>query len=88
MGRGVAQARQARQLGLLYLENNLSVGTFSAHTLTVLELLAAQAAISLASAQLYANLQQENAERKEAESERVFTRLAATVARELRRATL
>ena len=28
------------------------------------------------------------AERKEAESERVFTRLAATVARELRRATL
>jgi PAS domain S-box-containing protein len=59
--------RQAQQLGLLYLENNLSVGTFTAHTLTVLELLAAQAAISLESAQLYANLQQENAERKKAE---------------------
>jgi PAS domain S-box-containing protein len=62
--------RQAQQLGLLYLENNLTVGAFSAHTLTVLELLATQAAISLESARLYANLQQENAERQQAEAGR------------------
>jgi PAS domain S-box-containing protein len=61
--------RQAQQLGLLYLENNLAVGAFSAHTLTALGLLAAQAAISLESARLYANLQQENAERRQAEAE-------------------
>jgi PAS domain S-box-containing protein len=59
--------RQAQQLGLLYLENNLTVGAFSAHTTTALGLLAAQAAISLDSARLYANLQQENAERRQAE---------------------
>jgi PAS domain S-box-containing protein len=59
--------RQAQQLGLLYLENNLAVGAFSAHTLTALGLLAAQAAISLESARLYANLRQENAERQQAE---------------------
>jgi PAS domain S-box-containing protein len=61
--------RQAQLVGLLYLENNLMAGAFSAQTLTVLELLAAQAAISLDSARLYAKLQQENAERRQAEAE-------------------
>jgi len=50
--------RQAEQLGLLYLENNLAAGAFTAQTLTVLELLAAQAAISLESARLYEELRQ------------------------------
>jgi signal transduction histidine kinase/ActR/RegA family two-component response regulator len=43
---------------LLYLENNLMAGAFNAQTLTVLELLAAQAAISLESAGLYEELRQ------------------------------
>jgi predicted ATPase/signal transduction histidine kinase/FixJ family two-component response regulator len=50
--------RQAQQLGLLYLENNLMAGAFSSQTLIVLELLAGQAAISLESARLYEELQQ------------------------------
>jgi PAS domain S-box-containing protein len=59
--------RQAQLVGLLYLENNLTAGAFTPHTLAVLELLASQAAISLETALLYANLEQENAERRRAE---------------------
>ena len=59
--------RQAQQLGLLYLENNLVAGAFTAQTLTALELLAAQAAISLDNARLYTGLRQENTERRQAE---------------------
>jgi PAS domain S-box-containing protein len=59
--------RQATLLGMLYLENNLVTHAFTADQLTVLELLASQAAISLETARLYADLRQENAERKRAE---------------------
>jgi signal transduction histidine kinase len=55
--------------GVLYLENNLAPGVFTADRLAVLELLAAQAAISLKNAQLYAELQQENSERRKAQED-------------------
>jgi GAF domain-containing protein len=42
----------------------LVIGAFHSGRLAVLELLAAQAVISLESARLYADLQQENAERR------------------------
>ncbi|HVK79411.1 MAG TPA: diguanylate cyclase, partial [Verrucomicrobiae bacterium] len=48
--------RQDALLGVLYLENSLVAHAFTPARLTVLELLAAQAAISLENAQLYADL--------------------------------
>ncbi|MBV8641524.1 MAG: AAA family ATPase [Verrucomicrobia bacterium] len=61
--------KQAKLVGVLYLENNLTAGAFTSDRIAVLELLASQAAISLEHAQLYADLQQENIERKRAEEE-------------------
>jgi PAS domain S-box-containing protein len=49
--------KQTKLVGVLYLENNLTSGVFSAERLTVLELLASQAAISLENASLYSDLQ-------------------------------
>jgi predicted ATPase/signal transduction histidine kinase len=57
--------RQAEVEGLLYLENNLVTGAFTPERLAVLELLAAQAAISLENAML---LSQERAAREAAEA--------------------
>jgi PAS domain S-box-containing protein len=48
--------RQTELVGVLYLENNLLSGAFPRSRLTVLELLASQAAISLENALLYAAL--------------------------------
>ena len=59
--------RQAVLLGVLYLENNLVAHAFTPERVTVLEMLASQAAISLENAQLYDEVQQENMERKRAE---------------------
>jgi len=59
--------RQCALTGLLYLENTLLTHAFTPQRVTVLELLAAQAAISLENALLYADLQQENSERKRME---------------------
>ncbi|KYF73559.1 AAA family ATPase [Sorangium cellulosum] len=59
--------RQARLIGLLYLENNLVTGAFTPARLSVLELLASQSAISLENAMLFSELEQENAERRRAE---------------------
>ncbi len=50
---------QGKLNGLLYLENNLASGLFT-QRLEVLELLSAQAAISIENAQLYRNLQRFN----------------------------
>jgi len=61
-------SRQARLVGVLYLENTLTTHAFTPERVTVLELLASQAAISLENALLYADLQQENAERKRVEA--------------------
>jgi PAS domain S-box-containing protein len=49
--------KRAAPLGLLYLENNLVKGAFTAERLEVLEVLAAQAAISLENSTLYEALQ-------------------------------
>nr|WP_275976800.1 AAA family ATPase [Polyangium aurulentum] len=61
--------RQSEFMGAVYLENNLTAGAFTPDRLLVLGILVSQAAISLENATLYANLTQENAERKRAEAE-------------------
>jgi PAS domain S-box-containing protein len=61
-------ARQARLIGAIYLENNLAAHAFTPHQVALLELLTAQAAISLENAALYRDLQQENEERARTET--------------------
>ena len=61
--------RQGEPLGLLYLENNLLSGVFTADKLEILELIASQAAISLENARLYEGLRREYAERKQVEEQ-------------------
>jgi PAS domain S-box-containing protein len=48
--------KQAKLIGVLYLENNLASHVFTPARISVLELLAAQAAISLENARLYNDL--------------------------------
>jgi predicted ATPase/signal transduction histidine kinase len=55
-------------IGVFYLENNLAPGVFDATRTAVLEVLAPQAAISLETARLYAELIDENNRRAEAEA--------------------
>ncbi|MCB0166358.1 MAG: AAA family ATPase [Anaerolineae bacterium] len=43
-------------LGMLYLENNLTIGAFTANRLEMLQLLSAQAAVSLENARLYTGI--------------------------------
>jgi len=62
--------RQSALIGLLYLEHQQLAQAFTPERLTVLKLLAGQAAISLENARLYGELQQENHERRQAEAER------------------
>ena len=59
--------KQAKLIGLIYLENNLAPATFTPQRIAVLEMLASQAAISLENARLYAELIAENRERRKAE---------------------
>ncbi|MBW4685719.1 MAG: AAA family ATPase [Komarekiella atlantica HA4396-MV6] len=54
---------QGKLIGLVYLENNLTVGAFTPDRLRILKLLSSQAAISLENAQLYTNLEEKIAER-------------------------
>ena len=61
--------KQAKLIGLLYLENNLAPGIFTPQRIAVLELLASQAAISLENAALYAELAAENRIRRQAEED-------------------
>ncbi len=49
---------QGKLLGILYLENNLATGAFTSDRVELLNLLCAQAAISLENAQLYERSQQ------------------------------
>src|SRR3984885_1156632 len=49
--------KQSKLVGVLYLENNLTPRAFTSDRVAVLELLAAQAAISLENAGLYSDLQ-------------------------------
>src|SRR5882757_4367082 len=53
--------KQAKLIGVLYLENNLASHVFTPSRISVLELLASQAAISLESARLYNDLQEREA---------------------------
>ncbi len=62
--------KQAKLIGVLYLENNLTPRAFTPDRLAVLNLLASQAAISLENALLYADLRLEITERKHAQAER------------------
>jgi light-regulated signal transduction histidine kinase (bacteriophytochrome) len=59
--------RQTELVSILYLENNLTTGAFTAERISTLELLASQAAISLENTRLYTELSRENAERRRAE---------------------
>ncbi|WP_373547751.1 AAA family ATPase [Chamaesiphon sp.] len=49
---------QSQLIGLLYLENNLTIGTFTPDRVEILKLLSAQAAISIQNAQLYVALRE------------------------------
>jgi PAS domain S-box-containing protein len=53
--------KQAKLIGVLYLENNLASYVFTPTRISVLELLASQAAISLENARLYNDLQEREA---------------------------
>jgi predicted ATPase/signal transduction histidine kinase len=59
--------RRGRLIGVLYLENTHAAGAFTPDRTAVLDVLAAQAAISLETARLYADLREENAERRRVE---------------------
>src|SRR6202040_4293875 len=56
--------KQAKLIGVLYLENNLASHVFTPARISVLKLLASQAAISLENAKLYSDLRQENSDRR------------------------
>ncbi|NUP07425.1 MAG: AAA family ATPase [Polyangiaceae bacterium] len=58
--------RHAEMIGAIYLENDLVPGAFTADRLTVLEVLAAQAGISIENARLYTDLNREVAEKRSA----------------------
>lgn len=57
---------QGQLSGILYLENNLTTGAFTADRLEVLQLLSGQAAIAIDNARLYTHLEQKVDERTQA----------------------
>jgi PAS domain S-box-containing protein len=63
----IPMLKQAQLVGVLYLENRLSPYAFTAEHTQVLVLLAAQAAVSLETARLYAELLEENQQRRSIE---------------------
>lgn len=65
----VPMFKQARLVGVLYLENRLMPEVFTAEHSRVVSLLGAQAAISLETARLYAELLAENLQRRRVEKE-------------------
>ncbi|MEA5573045.1 ATP-binding protein, partial [Calothrix sp. UHCC 0171] len=62
--------QQGKLIGILYLENNLTVGAFTSDRLQVIQLLTAQASISLENAQLYCQLEEYSHSLEEKVSER------------------
>ena len=64
--------KQADVVGALYLENKLVCGVFTPERITVLDLLAAQAAIALENATLYTELQQHRSHLEELVEERTL----------------
>jgi PAS domain S-box-containing protein len=63
----IPMMKRAQLVGMLYLENRLSSYGFTGEHTQVLSLLAAQAAVSLETAYLYAELLEENRERRRVE---------------------
>ena len=63
----VPMFRQARMVGVLYLENRLMPDVFTAEQSRIIGILSAQAAVSLESARLYAELLEENVQRRRVE---------------------
>ncbi len=61
--------KQCKLIGILYLENSLTIGAFTSDRLEVLNLICSQAAISLENAQLYRTLEQKVEERTQELSE-------------------
>ncbi len=59
---------KGRLAGVIYLENDLTRSAFTPDRVELIRLLAAQAAISIENARLYADLQWENAEQRRAEA--------------------
>ncbi|KAB8334525.1 AAA family ATPase [Scytonema tolypothrichoides VB-61278] len=51
---------QGKLIGILYLENNLTIGAFTPERLEVLQLLSSQSAISIENARLYNDLEEYN----------------------------
>ncbi len=61
--------KQAKLVGILYLENNLTPCAFTPDRVTVLQLLASQAAISLENAELYTSTKKAEEKTRQSESE-------------------
>ncbi len=57
--------KQAKLIGVLYLENKLASRVFTPSRISVLKLLASQAAISLENARLYNDLQEREANHRD-----------------------
>lgn len=65
----VPMYKQARLVGVLFLENRLMPDAFTAEHSHIVKLLGAQAAVSLETARLYAELLEENIQRRRVEKE-------------------
>ncbi|WP_437626704.1 AAA family ATPase [Sorangium sp. So ce1151] len=74
--------RQGRLVGVIYIENDLAVGAFTPDRLEVTRLLAAQVAISLENALLYASLE-EKVRTRTAELEVAHERIAIELSEKL-----
>ncbi|KJH69589.1 hybrid sensor histidine kinase/response regulator [Aliterella atlantica] len=57
--------QQGKLIGILYLENNLTTGVFTAERIEILQLLSSQAAISIENARLYQDLAAANTDLKQ-----------------------
>src|SRR6185312_12812536 len=75
--------KQAKLTGLLYLENTLATHAFTPERVAVLELLAAQAAISLENALLYVDLQEIQLELAHANRVATMGQLTSSIAHEV-----
>jgi signal transduction histidine kinase len=65
----VAVQKQGRLIGVLYLENRVLAGAFTSDRIRIMQMLAAEAAISLENARLFDGLKREVRERMEAQHE-------------------
>ena len=77
--------KQNEVIGVLYLENGLTPAAFEPARVEVLELLAAQAAISLSNARLYGDLLAENQRRRDSENTLRRTQALLAIGQEVSR---